>query len=241
MVSGDAEVGDAGVARDPARLLEEADDHVCRWADGVEDVTRVDHEVHIPLQDLVYRPPVRLLRVYLSLVTVRFRVKPRVAGVPQVRIRDMRHPHQDAALLSHPFDVGQEIEVVGAKAARHLLCQVALEGLVWVHGTLAASRRSAHRIEGVVNAVGSHTRNVLSYPLNRRGLRHEAAHDVLYLGCKVQVLPAEDLRSGLARENRRSREASEDGHRVMGVPEEKAALLELKQLVAGRGGERAVA
>jgi hypothetical protein len=34
----------------------------------------VDHQIHVPLQDLVNRPPVRLLHVHLALVAVSKRV-----------------------------------------------------------------------------------------------------------------------------------------------------------------------
>jgi hypothetical protein len=49
----------------------------------------VDHEVHLPLQDLVNCSPVRLLHVHLPLVAVGLGAELRVPSVPQVRIRDM--------------------------------------------------------------------------------------------------------------------------------------------------------
>jgi hypothetical protein len=49
----------------------------------------VDHQVHVPLQDGVHRPPVSLLNVHLPLVAPRLRAQLRVPGVPQVRIRDV--------------------------------------------------------------------------------------------------------------------------------------------------------
>jgi hypothetical protein len=49
----------------------------------------VDHQVHIPLQDSVHRPPVGLLDVHLPLVATRLLMEFRVPRIPQVRIRDV--------------------------------------------------------------------------------------------------------------------------------------------------------
>ena len=89
MVAGGDEVGDAGTCREAGRLLQETDDYVRRRTHRVEDVARVEHEVHLPLQDGVNRPSVRLLYVYLALVAVGFGTELRVPGVSQVRIRDV--------------------------------------------------------------------------------------------------------------------------------------------------------
>jgi hypothetical protein len=53
----------------------------CR-AHRVEDVARVDHQVHVPLQYFVDSPSVRLLDVDLSLVAVGLWAELRVPGVP---------------------------------------------------------------------------------------------------------------------------------------------------------------
>ena len=89
VVAGGDEVGDTGACRDAGCLLQEADDHVRRRTHRVEDVARVDHEVHILLQDGVNRPPVSFLYVYLALVAVGLGAELRKPGVSQVRIRDM--------------------------------------------------------------------------------------------------------------------------------------------------------
>jgi hypothetical protein len=64
---------------------------VCRGPHGVEDITGVDNDVHIPLQDGIDGPPVGLLDVNLPLVAVGFGIQPRVPRVPEMRIRDVRY------------------------------------------------------------------------------------------------------------------------------------------------------
>ncbi len=92
VVSCGDEVGDV-LPREAGGLLEEADDHVRRGPHRVEDVAGVDHQVHVPLQDGVHRPPVGLLDVHLPLVAARLGVELRVAGVPEVRIRDVGYAY----------------------------------------------------------------------------------------------------------------------------------------------------
>jgi len=81
------------LACDAESLFQEADDHMRRRAHRIEDVAGVDDQVHIPLQDGVHSPPVSLLNVNLPLVAPRLRAQPRVAGVPQVRIRNVGDPY----------------------------------------------------------------------------------------------------------------------------------------------------
>ena len=103
VVAGGDEVGDTGPGGDAGRLLQEADDDVRRGPHGVEGVAGVDHQVHVPLQDGVHRPPVSLLNVHLPLVPPRLRAQPRVPGVSQVRIRDVRDPYDlDPSLKPAP-------------------------------------------------------------------------------------------------------------------------------------------
>src|SRR5829696_244066 len=91
MVARGDEVGDVRVEREAGGLLQEADDHVRRRPHRVEDIAGVDHQVHLPLQDGVNRPPVSLLNIHLPLVAACLGAKLRVPRVPQVRIRDVRY------------------------------------------------------------------------------------------------------------------------------------------------------
>jgi hypothetical protein len=81
------------LARDAKRLFQEADDHVRRGPDRIEDVAGVNHQVHITLQDGVHSPPVSLLDVHLPLVAARLGMELRVPAVPQMRIRDVGDPY----------------------------------------------------------------------------------------------------------------------------------------------------
>jgi hypothetical protein len=60
----------------------------------------VDHEVNFPLQDRVDSPRVSLLDVHLPLIAARLRVEFRVAGVPEVRIRDVGYADYVCMILS---------------------------------------------------------------------------------------------------------------------------------------------
>jgi hypothetical protein len=73
---------------------------MCRGPYGVEDITGVDHDVHVPLQDGVDRPPVGLLDVNLPLVAVRHGVESRVPRVPEMRIRDVGYANYVGMVLS---------------------------------------------------------------------------------------------------------------------------------------------
>ena len=78
------------------------------WVAGphrVEGVAGVDHQVHVPLQDGVHSPPVSLLNVNLPLVAPRLRAQPRVAGVPQVRIRNVGDPYDLFPLFTYSIPV----------------------------------------------------------------------------------------------------------------------------------------
>jgi hypothetical protein len=71
-----------------------------RGAHRVEDIARVDHQVHIPLQDGIHGPPVSLLDVHLSLIAARLLMELRVPAVSQVRVRDVGYTYYIVALLS---------------------------------------------------------------------------------------------------------------------------------------------
>jgi hypothetical protein len=83
------DVGNTSPCGDAGRLLKEADDDVRSGPDRVKDVAGVNNDVNVPLQDGVDRPSVGLLDVDLPLVAVRLGVEPRVARVPEMRIRDV--------------------------------------------------------------------------------------------------------------------------------------------------------
>jgi hypothetical protein len=81
-------------------LLQETDNDVRRRAYRVEYVAGVDHQVHVPLQDGVNRPRVRLLYVNLPLVSPGLGVQLRVPRVSKVRIRDVGYAYYADDLLS---------------------------------------------------------------------------------------------------------------------------------------------
>ena len=102
MVAGGDQVGDAA-ACDAEGLFQEADYYVGCRPDRVEDVARVNDEIHFPLQDGVNGPSVSLLDVDLALVTARLGMELRVPGVPQVRIRDVRYAYYVPAILPRVY------------------------------------------------------------------------------------------------------------------------------------------
>ncbi len=55
----------------------------------------MDHEIHVPLQDGVNRLAICLLHIHLALVAVGLRAELRIAGVPQVSIRDVGYANYD--------------------------------------------------------------------------------------------------------------------------------------------------
>jgi hypothetical protein len=70
-----------------------------RRPDRVEDIARVDHQVHIPLQDGVHGPPVSLLDVHLPLVAASLGMELRIPAVPEMSIRDVGYTYYIVALL----------------------------------------------------------------------------------------------------------------------------------------------
>jgi hypothetical protein len=56
-------------------------------------------QVHLPLQNSFHRPLVGALYVHLPLVAVGLRVEPRVAAVPEVRIRDVGYAYDAFTLF----------------------------------------------------------------------------------------------------------------------------------------------
>ena len=81
------------LARYAEGLFQESDDHMGRRPDRVEDVARVNDEIHIPLQDGVNGPSVSLLDVDLALVAARLGIELRVPRVAEVCIRDVGYPY----------------------------------------------------------------------------------------------------------------------------------------------------
>jgi hypothetical protein len=70
-------------------LFQEADDHMRRRTHRIEDVTGVNDQVHIALQDGVHSPPVSLLDIDLTLVAAGVLMELRVPTVSQMSIRDV--------------------------------------------------------------------------------------------------------------------------------------------------------
>jgi hypothetical protein len=58
----------------------------------------VHDEVHVPSQDLIHRPLVGALHVHLPLVAVGGGIEPRVAAVPEMRIRDVGYAYDGIGL-----------------------------------------------------------------------------------------------------------------------------------------------
>jgi hypothetical protein len=81
-------------------LFQEADDDVRRRADGVENIARVDHKVHVPLQDPIHRPSISLLNIHLPLIAAGVRVQLRVPGIPKMRIRNVSYANYVVRFLS---------------------------------------------------------------------------------------------------------------------------------------------
>jgi len=66
----------------------------------IEDVARMDNQVHIPIQNSVDGPPVSLLDVDLPLVAARLLMKLRIPRVPQVCVRDVSYTDYVSMILS---------------------------------------------------------------------------------------------------------------------------------------------
>ena len=122
MVACGDQVGDV-LACDAESLFQEADDHVRSRAHRVEDVAGVDYQVHIPLQDGVYSPPVSLLDVDLTLIPARLLVELRVPRVPQVRIRDVSDPYDLIPPRASPYST-HRCEILSERQKSRILPRV---------------------------------------------------------------------------------------------------------------------
>ncbi len=85
---------------DSESLFQEADDHMRRRPDRIEDVAGVDNQIHVAFQNGVDSPPVSLLDVHLPLVATSLLMELRVPGVPQMSIRDVGYTDYVPVILS---------------------------------------------------------------------------------------------------------------------------------------------
>src|SRR5215213_701579 len=143
-----------------------------------------------------------------------------------------KRPRQ--GLVPHPIQARKYLRGVAAsRPGPRRTLEVPAEVLVWICRPVARAVGCLHGVEGLVDLLFWHA---------------------LYLGTDV----GDDWRSGrevahdgqdrrrrvtapFADEDGRAREAAEDGHGVVGVPEKELALLELEQFFAGRAREGPVA
>jgi hypothetical protein len=122
MVARGDQVGDLSLC-DAERLFQKADDHMRRRAHGVEDISRVNYQVDIPLQDGVDSPSVSLLNVHLPLITARLLMELRVPRVPQMSIRDVGDPYDLMPPRTLPYSTHRR-EILSERQKSRILSRV---------------------------------------------------------------------------------------------------------------------
>src|SRR5215218_4670371 len=145
-------------------------------------------------------------------------------------------------LVSHPIQAREDPgRVAAARPGPRRALEVPAEVLVWVRCAVARAVGRLHGVEGLVNLLFRHALYLGSDVGDDWRSGREVAHDGEDRSRRVTAPFAEDIRALLAHEDGWAREAAEDGHGIVGVPEKELALLELEQFFAGRARERAVA
>src|SRR5215213_3988936 len=151
-----------------------------------------------------------------------------------------KRPRQ--GLVPHPIQARKYLRGVAAsRPGPRRTLEVPAEVLVWICRPVARAVGCLHGVEGLVDLLFWHALYLGTDVGDDWRSGREVAHDGEDRRRRVTAPFAEDIGALLAHEDGRAREAAEDGHGIVRMPEKELALLELEQFFAGRARERAVA